>query len=123
MLCRAWFLSVVLSLLPALVPSSQAADEQPPSPAQAEIDDMEFELKKLELELQMAEFGVKEAELALDRVDLQRLKAKAASERHEMGRLHVDRQEAERHTDIRELAMQVASVKMVQAHARLQRLE
>ncbi len=123
MLCRPWFLSAVLSLLPALVLSSQAAEKQPPPRVAAEIADMEFELKKLELELQMAEFGVKEAELALDRVDLQRLRAQATNEKHEMGRLHVDRQEAELHIEMRKLAKQAASLMLEQAHARVKRLK
>jgi hypothetical protein len=120
---RAWFPLIVISFLPALVLPGRADEKKQLAPrVLAEITDMEFEVKKRELAVQMAEFGVKEAEFALERVDLQRQQAQAHNDNNEMARVHVDRQDAAIHIEMRKLATQAARLELEQAQAKLKRV-
>lgn len=118
MLARPWLPLVASVLIPALTLSAWGEEKQPPSHIEAEIADLEFEVKKRELACQMADLGVKEAELALERIGLQ-----IAGVNSDKARLGVDREEARIHVKMRELNQQAAQLDLEQVRARLGRLK
>lgn len=113
---RPWLPLVASVLLPALALSARGEEKQPPSRIEAEIADLEFEVKKRELAHEMAELGVKEAELALERIEM----VSAKSDQNILG---VDRAEARIHIEMRKLNQEAATYDLAQVRARLERLK
>ena len=102
MFSQARFPLALLLIMALTLPGLLYAEEkQPPTPASAEVVEMEFEVKKRELACQMAELGVEEAKISLDRAR-QRLDANVAGAE--------DREQAALHVKMRQLAAEAAGV-------------
>jgi hypothetical protein len=118
MLFRSWLPLVALVLLPVLALPGPAEEKQHPPHVSAQIADLEFELRKRELAVQMALLSIKEAEIALERIELQMARAK--SDKDGLG---VDQAEARIHIEMRKLNQQAAQIDLEQVRARLGRLK
>ncbi len=123
MLRRTWSLWGTSLLLTTLAVPGLAQQEQPYPLVLAETADMEFELKKCELAVQMAEVGIKEATIVLEGIERKLKLARSANNEEQTESLELDRRQALVQVEMRKLAAEVTRVEWEQAKDRLGRRE